>query len=150
MANKSSILLSVDNHLQRIRNFFLSLFFVHVCASIIFIFTFFLPHIFFFFLNISQIYFFNYFYNNRKKKDNILDMQFLWTTGLRSSPSSRFLLLKRLQSTKATSQNTKSIFSYGKGGHYFLDRIDPNESVRRIARINNNCLIQIMITDAIE
>ncbi len=77
-------------------------------------------------------------------------MHFLWTTGLRSSQSSRFLLLKRLQSTKATSQNTKSIFSYGKDGLYFLDRIDPNESVRRIAYINNNCLIQIMITDAIE
>ena len=132
MANKSSVLLSVDNHSQHIRNFFLSLSFLFMSVHLSFLF--FLPYIFFF-LNISQIYFFKYFYKNRKKKDNILDMHFLWTAGLRSSPSSRFLLLKRLQSTRTTSQNTKSIFSYGKGGHYFLDRIDPNESVRRIAHI---------------
>jgi hypothetical protein len=69
-------------------------------------------------------------YTVRKKKNNILDMHFLWAAGLRSSPSSRFLLLKRLQSTQANSPNAKSLFTYGKGGLYFLDRIDPNESVR--------------------
>jgi hypothetical protein len=62
-------------------------------------------------------------------------MHFLWTTGGRSSPFSRFLLLKRLQSTQAISSNAKSIFTYGKDGHYFRDRIDPNESVR-ISQIN--------------
>lgn len=57
-------------------------------------------------------------------------MHFLWSTGFRSTVTNRFLLLKRLQSTQASTQNTKSIFNYGKGGHYFADRIDPNESVR--------------------
>ena len=84
-------------------------------------------------------------------------MHFLWTIGLRSSsPTSRFLLLKRFQSTRTTSQNTKSLFTYGKGGHYFLDRIDPNESVRiphrdeplsdfRMFCINKNlCCIEIL------
>lgn len=61
----------------------------------------------------------------------ILDMQYLWSTGLRSSATGRFLLLKRLQSTTtATSQNPKTLFTYGKGGHYFLDHIDRSESVR--------------------
>ncbi|CAF2386746.1 unnamed protein product [Rotaria sp. Silwood2] len=56
-------------------------------------------------------------------------MHFFWTTGLRSTPASRLLLLKRLQSTKATtSNNPKTLFTYGKDGHYFLDRIDPTES----------------------
>jgi len=56
-------------------------------------------------------------------------MQYLWSTGLRSSTTGRCLLLKRLQSTTAaTSQNPKNIFTYGKGGHYFLDKIDPAES----------------------
>jgi hypothetical protein len=63
-------------------------------------------------------------------------MHFLWTNGgLRSSLSSRFLLLKRFQSTQATSQNAKSLFTYGKDGYYFSDLIDPNESVR-ISYIN--------------
>ncbi len=61
-------------------------------------------------------------------------MHFLWCTGLRSSPANRFLLLRRFQSTKATSKNTKSLFTYGKGGHYFADRINPNESVRILYR----------------
>jgi hypothetical protein len=75
-------------------------------------------------------------------------MHFLWTAGLRSSPSSRFLLLKRLQSTQTTSPNAKKLFTYGKGGHYYLDRIDPNESVS-ISHIINNilkhlCCIEIL------
>lgn len=57
-------------------------------------------------------------------------MHFLWSTGLRSSPTSRFLLLKRLQSTQGTSKNAQSFFTYGKDGYYFKDRIDPDESVR--------------------
>ncbi|CAF4018398.1 unnamed protein product, partial [Rotaria magnacalcarata] len=48
--------------------------------------------------------------------------------GLRSSsPVGRVLLFKRLQSTKAVSQNAKTLFTYGKDGHYFLDHIDPTE-----------------------
>jgi len=57
-------------------------------------------------------------------------MHFLWSIGLRSSPANRFLSLRRFQSTK----NAKSLFTYGKGGHYFADRINPNESVRILYR----------------
>lgn len=62
--------------------------------------------------------------------NNLLQMHFFWTTGLRSSPVSRLLSLQRFQSTKAATKDAKSLFTYGKGGHYFFDRIDPNESVR--------------------
>lgn len=61
-------------------------------------------------------------------------MHFFLTSGLRSSPASRLLLFKRLQST-TTSQNAKTLFTYGKGGHYFLDKIDPAESVRSFLEI---------------
>ena len=57
-------------------------------------------------------------------------MHQFWAASLRWSLSNRLLLLKRFQSTKAASENTKTLFSYGKGGHYFSDRIDPKESVR--------------------
>ncbi|CAF0824854.1 unnamed protein product [Rotaria sordida] len=56
-------------------------------------------------------------------------MHFFWTTGLRPSSARRLLQLKRFQSTKATtSKDNKTLFTYGKDGHYFLDRIDPTES----------------------
>lgn len=67
---------------------------------------------------------------HKQKTQYFSDMHFLWTIGARSSTTSRFLLLKRLQSTQSTSKPSKSIFTYGKNGHYFRDQIDPNESVR--------------------
>lgn len=75
-------------------------------------------------------------------------MHFFWTVGLRSSTSSRCLLFKRLQSTQTTAPSAKSLFTYGKGGHYFFDRIDPDESVRITQRLdlgdcNSLCLIEI-------
>jgi len=56
-------------------------------------------------------------------------MHFFWSAGLRSTstPASRLLVLKRLQSTKAASSGS-SLFTYGKGGHYFKDHIDLNEA----------------------
>ena len=57
-------------------------------------------------------------------------MHFFSSVAHRSSLASRFLLLKRLQSTQASPASAKSLFSYGKGGHFFSDRIDPSESVR--------------------
>jgi hypothetical protein len=92
-------------------------------------------HLIFLLLNLHSDLFYQINFTIRNSKDNILDMHFLWTASLRSSLSNRFLVLKRLQSTQAATQNPKTFFTYGKGGYYFLDRIDPNESVRTFDRV---------------